>query len=140
MPPKEDKSFLLLITPFGLIFLFFLIPYGLIVFSIGFWIIAMISSLLYSMKAFEIHGITEEDVKKMNRWRKVNQHWLNFAGALTGWFFLYFFLIYRACVFSASPFQQLTHNVNFIDLFIVYISLLGITGYIPYAVFLDKLR
>lgn len=109
------------------------------IFTIIFFVWALtISYFYYGKKAYELHDDEKEANKKKmadSKSRQRNQIWLNGLGAFIGWAFLYYFLIFRLHLFWPN-FQIWGFKAETLDLFILLIVFLGITGYLPYVAIL----
>lgn len=67
-----------------------------------------------------IHGAK---ALKAEREEILHDHILNFLGALLGWFSIYYLVFYRQ-----GPKLEIT------DLILIFISFVGITGYLPHII------
>ncbi len=102
--------------------------------AIIFWLIAIVMSFIYGIKAFEIHGDTKGlKESKSNKWFRWHQFWLNFLGAFVGWSLLYYILAYRLDIFRNLLVLE-DYRITSIDLIVLLFAFLGITGYLPYTV------
>lgn len=93
-----------------------------------FIIIALFFSFFCALFCYELHdNKSEAEKKRLNdlRVRKIHQFMLHLLGALVGWILLYYLLFIRLD-FSSEIL------LNWEDLLILLIALIGITGYLPY--------
>jgi len=93
-------------------------------FIIGYWIVALIASILASAFAFKIHNATKTTGASL-----VHQYILNFLGACIGWILLW--IILPDLVNSIS--RQSSTSFTFKDVLILILAFIGIMGYLPVA-------
>jgi hypothetical protein len=99
--------------------------------SIAYWIVALVASALYGWHAVTIFLEPQEpsESHRSTAWAW-HQRWLNFLGALVGWFALWFLVrAFGACVFAActvelGPWHAVAALIAFV----------GVTGYLPNTV------
>jgi hypothetical protein len=99
----------------------------LIHWPLAFWGIAVVFSLCFGIYAVRIF-VSQEQTKKDWTWW-FYQGWFNFAGAITGWSALYLLIVKFGRNYPDS-----VNQLTFLDLVIVLIAFIGITGHLPYAV------
>ena len=99
----------------------------LILMDIVFWLLASVCSFWYGQ-----HAVEALDVGYLDRVRiessiicQRHERWFNFLGSLVGWLALWT-LLYRLFVRCVS--------VQAVDLGLIIISFLGISGYLPYMI------
>lgn len=95
--------------------------------NIIFLVIAILSSIFCATYSYELHDSKEEADKKKqadSKIRRVHQFVLHLLGALVGWLLLYYLLFIKI--------NFLDIDIGWEDLLIFLISLIGITGYLPY--------
>jgi hypothetical protein len=110
----------------------------LICFSVIYGAVSIFISLIYGFKAFDIHGYDPSKVNNYNPWYKINQYWFNFLGAFIGFILLYYFLILRLNLFNPCV-SLFAYKAELLDIFILLLAFLGITGHLPRALLLDDL-
>ncbi len=89
--------------------------------------LGLLGSAFYGIKATEIFGVSKQG--KSRAW-KIHQFWLNFAGSIVGWITLWF-LARKAyiCFGGSCPI-----SFGFWDAAAVFVTFIGITGYLPVTV------
>jgi len=97
-----------------------------IYFQIGFWIVAILFSIFYSIKAFEIHKVTRS---KDDKSFLFHQYWLNFLGSLVGWTILW--IVLPNLVSGIE--HKCTNYISVKEIFLLIGAFLGITGHLPMA-------
>ena len=96
-------------------------------------VVALLHSIIYSLFAFKIHGADPNIIssfrKGKNRIWFFHQWWINYLGAITGWFTLWLLIpaIRQSIFYHSIDYPSLQHLIMF------FISILGISGYIPYT-------
>jgi len=86
-----------------------------------FWATAVVASLFFGWKCFDIHGVNIGDAHWSKRW---HQHWVNFVGSLFGW--AAFWIVFRKVCIYPSP-------VGWFDAAMMAVAYIGIIGYIPFV-------
>lgn len=95
-----------------------------------FWSVAVVVSALYGRFCWPIHELDRGPFGAA-RWRdgspawKAHQIWLNFAGSVLGWWAFWCFLS------SYENHQRWQTSFTVVDLVLVVIAFLGMTGYLP---------
>lgn len=95
---------------------------------------ALSASILYSLYAVRIFLDTTKDPWKTKAKEKpflYHQLWLNFVGSLSGWLALAYLVAYRRQSIADG-------DMGLADVAVVLLTLLGITGLLPNALFLGK--
>lgn len=157
---NQTKFALLIFSPLALIFLV-LVPSFFLNFSFFksiFFIVAGVNIYIYARFAFEIHDIMPKETKiidivkdgqllkkevKRDNWYFCNQYWFNGLGAFVGWVALYILLFYRIGIEINHPYCYwicFFENIKLQDFVLVLVSFFGITGYLPYAALIGKLK
>lgn len=98
---------------------------------IVFCIIALINSFFYGIFAYEIH----DAVRPKSVMALYNQFWMNGLFTFVGWLALYYFLYYRLSFFTGN----IIYQFQSFDLLVVLVIMLGITGFLPHAIFIGRL-
>jgi len=93
-----------------------------------FWVVAILASGFYGWKAVEIF-VQKEVANALTLSQRVHQFWLNFVGAMAGWFSLDL-IINRLSASSSDCLAQATTA----QLAVLLVAFLGITGLLPWAV------
>jgi hypothetical protein len=95
--------------------------------TIIFLVVGIGFSFFFGLKATEIFRVPTEGTTRA--W-KFYQFWFNFLGSLIGWVALWFLARkITACLLSSCPAQ-----VDSMDILVIFISFVGITGHLPYTV------
>jgi hypothetical protein len=104
--------------------------------TIIFWVLAALLTTFYTFWAYKIHnGQTYHkyyklDGKKIEA-RLIGQRWFNFLGSIAGWLILWILLPCLTHSFST----QSTDCLSSKDIILFLLSLIGISGYLPLALF-----
>ena len=108
---------------------------GSIYFKFIFWIIAFLASFFYSYWAFKIHLVKKEDVDNLRKEKNyawfIHQFWFNFIGSITGWIILWLTIPNIFLGFC----DQNTVSLEFKEIVLLFIALIGITGHLPMALY-----
>ncbi len=103
------------------------------IWPVVFALVAIVFSVFYGFKAFDIFGVDHTD--KPAAW-KFHQFWLNFAGSLAGWLMLWV-AVRRVCLVVGSD-----HALKMSDFILFLVAFVGITGFLPLSVvsFIEGIR
>jgi len=95
--------------------------------DLGFWFIAVVSSLWYRRHAIDALNVGLEDRNRIAESAVCQQHerWFNFLGSLVGWWALWI-VLYELYV-RRLPIQA-------VDLGLIVIAFIGMSGYLPYMI------
>lgn len=96
--------------------------------NVIFWGVALAASSLYGWNAFAI--FTNANPRDLPKAQVYHQRWFNFVGSLVGWGLAYYEL---GRLFASIPGAVPSPTLGFVDVFLVFIAVLGITGHIPYV-------
>jgi len=95
--------------------------------NIIFFVFGIVASTFYGFKAFDIFEVSVK--QKPWAW-KVHQFWFNFTGSLIGWFLLW--LLIQKVWLGMQTFSL--SQIGILDIVILLISFIGITGYLPFGI------
>jgi hypothetical protein len=105
------------------------------IWKIIYWVFALCLSLFYSLKAFKIHltheGLVNQQRKNKNYAWFFHQWWFNFIASLIGWGLIWMLLPSLILIIC----QQKSGTLSFVDILLLIIGLLGITGHLPLTIF-----
>ena len=87
-------------------------------------------SLFYGLFAVKIF-LGEETYKGLSNTKRAREIIFNFLGAAVGFLILYFLI--RKAIYCVNAHEYKDENI--IDILLLIIALIGISGYLPYTIF-----